>query len=68
MSQIASYLSPLTNLLGKQKFYWNEQCTQAFNKTKEIADSIDVLISLKYDSNADFIFIFTNASIVSVGG
>src|SRR6266480_3278447 len=41
---------------------------QAFNKTKEIAGSIDVLVSLKYDSDADPIFLFTDASTVSVGG
>ena len=68
MPQVASHLGPLTNLLGKQKFYWDEQCTQAFNKTKEIAGSIDVLVPLKYDSDADPIFLFTDASTVSVGG
>ena len=68
MPQVASHLGPLTNLLGKQKFYWDEQCMQAFNKTKEIAGSIDVLVPLKYDSDADPIFLFTDASTVNVGG
>ena len=40
---------------------------QAFNKTKEIAGSIDVLVPLN-DSDADPIFLFTDASTVNVGG
>ena len=67
MPKVASHLGPLTNLLGKQKFYWDEQCMQAFKTTKEIAGSIEALIPLNYDSDEP-IWLFTDASTVGVGG
>ena len=46
----ADVVSPLTTLLKRdKKFYWNDECQQAFDRTKAILQTVPVLTSPNFD-------------------
>src|SRR6266480_5747353 len=65
-NNLASYMAPLTSLMGKTKFYWMSLEEKAFRAIKQLAEQAAILtpIDINY---SDPIFLFADASLVGTG-